>query len=167
MFEAIARLPAEYVLTICGDGEDDYINQLDKLAEDLGIRHRVTFEGFVKNEVKARMFCESDIFCLPSFSENYGIVIGEALSYGLPCVVSTETPWAMLEDHNCGFSVKPGCSVVLAEALVACRQKLGPTTSNNARRLIQREHSSDRLGKQFADQYKTLAQRSGASRFLG
>lgn len=42
------------------------------------------------------------VFLFPTFGENYGHVIQEALSAGCPCVISDQTPWRNLEKYNAG-----------------------------------------------------------------
>ncbi len=58
------------------------------------------------------------LFVLPSFSENFGVVVAEALSYGIPVIATRGTPWADLESFGCGWWVEPGVPF-LTEALRA------------------------------------------------
>jgi len=48
---------------------------------------------------------QADVFALPSLGENYGHVIYEALSAGLPVILSDKTPWRSLADAGVGFDV--------------------------------------------------------------
>ncbi len=50
-------------------------------------------------------YIKSDIFCLPTHHENFGHVILEALSYGLPIIISNNTPWRNLELKKIGFDL--------------------------------------------------------------
>jgi glycosyltransferase involved in cell wall biosynthesis len=43
---------------------------------------------------------------VPSFSENFGMVVAEALATGVPVIASTGAPWSEIERHGCGFSVE-------------------------------------------------------------
>ena len=41
---------------------------------------------------------------MPTFSENFGLVVAEALSYGLPTITTKDTPWSLLENsENAGW----------------------------------------------------------------
>jgi len=74
-------------LVIAGDGEANYVAGLKRLADELGLADRVVWTGFVDGELKASAFAASQVFVLPSFSENFGIAAAEALMAGLPCVL--------------------------------------------------------------------------------
>jgi glycosyltransferase involved in cell wall biosynthesis len=54
----------------------------------LGIGDRVSFLGRLEGAAKARAFAAADLFILPSYQENFGIAVAEAMAAGLPVVVS-------------------------------------------------------------------------------
>ena len=56
---------------------------------------------------KESLYREASLFVLPSSSENFGIVVPEALSYGLPVLTTTRTPWSELPKRGCGWWVDP------------------------------------------------------------
>jgi len=75
-------------LTVAGDGPSDYVRKLKSDAERLGIAGHVDWLGHVNGIEKTRVLEAADVFVLPSFSENFGIAVVEALAAGLPCIVS-------------------------------------------------------------------------------
>ena len=52
---------------------------------------------------KKKIFSEANAFILPSKSENFGISIGEALSFGLPVLTTFQTPWKIINDYKAGI----------------------------------------------------------------
>jgi glycosyltransferase involved in cell wall biosynthesis len=74
-------------LVIAGNGEADYVAGLKMLAAELGLAGRVVWTGYVEGELKAGALAAADAFVLPSFSENFGIAVVEAMLAGLPCVL--------------------------------------------------------------------------------
>jgi glycosyltransferase involved in cell wall biosynthesis len=44
---------------------------------------------------------------LPSYTENFGIVVAEALAHAVPALTTTGTPWTGLAEHGCGWRVTP------------------------------------------------------------
>jgi glycosyltransferase involved in cell wall biosynthesis len=75
-------------LNIAGDGDPSYITALQALARRLGIDGRVNWLGYVEGERKREALEAASTFVLPSYSENFGIAVAEALAAGLPCLVS-------------------------------------------------------------------------------
>jgi glycosyltransferase involved in cell wall biosynthesis len=80
--------PRRVELTIAGDGDSRYREQLVELAAQLAIGDRVKFVGHVDGAAKERAFAEADCFVLPSSHENFGLAVAEALGAGLPAIVS-------------------------------------------------------------------------------
>jgi glycosyltransferase involved in cell wall biosynthesis len=75
-------------LLIAGDGDPTYVGELKELAQRLNIGQRVQWLGFVDGTEKQQAFSRAAAFVLPSYSENFGIAVVEALTQGLPCIVS-------------------------------------------------------------------------------
>jgi glycosyltransferase involved in cell wall biosynthesis len=87
------------------------------------IKHRVlppdvTYVGMVDGDVKQRLLAEASLFVLPSYSENFGVVIAEALNAGTPVITTHGTPWQALEEESCGWWI-PMSTGHLAATLVA------------------------------------------------
>jgi glycosyltransferase involved in cell wall biosynthesis len=78
----------QFHLLIAGTGEPDYIQQLSQLTASLGLTDCVSFTGLVLGAEKDRLFQGSDLFVLPSYSENFGIAVAEALICGLPVIIT-------------------------------------------------------------------------------
>src|SRR4030042_934935 len=91
LVKAMKYLDDDYVLIIGGDGI--LRNSLMKLANDLKLKNRVIFTGFVPESQKTSYYAASDVFCAPSISrgEAFGITILEAMACGKP-VVATNIP---------------------------------------------------------------------------
>ena len=89
----------EWDLVICGPDSGGYLPQLQQLVGMLGPA-RVAFVGPKYGEDKARLLSSSQLFVLPSYTENFGFVVAEALSAGVPAIVSKGAPWQELETRR-------------------------------------------------------------------
>jgi glycosyltransferase involved in cell wall biosynthesis len=87
--EVHAVYPAS-LLVMAGDGRRQFVAGLRKLASELGIDEHVVWTGFLSGEDKTSAFAAASVFALPSYSENFGIALVEALAAGLPCVLSDQ-----------------------------------------------------------------------------
>ncbi len=103
LLQAMPLLGSETVLDIYGTGDPAYVDSLKRLAADLGLQSRVSFHGHVDGERKTAAFASADLFVLPSHSENFGMVVAEALAHGLPAIVSRKAPWQEVETKDCGL----------------------------------------------------------------
>ena len=83
------RIPALH-LAVAGDVDSAYGAELRALGKSLGVDDRVRWMGFLSGDDKARAYDESDFFVLPSYNENFGLVLVEALYHGLPLVLSDQ-----------------------------------------------------------------------------
>ena len=68
----------------------------------------VVFTGNADSEAKDELYREASLFVLPSPMENFSLVVLEALSYGVPVIATTGTPWRELLECRCGWWINPG-----------------------------------------------------------
>jgi glycosyltransferase involved in cell wall biosynthesis len=107
-------------LVIAGLDEEGHGQEIAALVRKLGLQGSVELIGPVGEDSKTPVFNSSDVFVLPSFSENFGVVVAEALAYGLPVIATTGTPWQELPRRGCGWWVDPvpeSLAGALAEAM--------------------------------------------------
>jgi glycosyltransferase involved in cell wall biosynthesis len=107
LLDALAQCKAfqmgTYTLKIAGKGESDYVQQLQKRIQDQGISNKIEFLGHVEGAAKQQLLADATYLVLPSFSENFGAVVVEALAQGTPVIAAKGTPWEMLETQKAGF----------------------------------------------------------------
>lgn len=76
---------------------------------------RTRYIGTIDGPPKFHLFREADLFVLPSYSENFGVVIAESLISGTPVLTTTATPWEDVERQNCGWWISPGSDALEAK----------------------------------------------------
>lgn len=103
LIRAMTLLDPSYELHVYGDGDEAYCGSLRSLVESLSLGSRVVFHGHVDGEQKTAAFRASGLCVVPSHTENFCLVVAEALAHGVPVVASTGTPWAELEGKRCGY----------------------------------------------------------------
>lgn len=89
-FERVLRTQPNLWLVIAGPDYRGYESQVRNLARQIGVAHRVLFTGMLTHEMKLAAFVDAELFVLPSYAENFGTVIMEALICGLPVLVSDQ-----------------------------------------------------------------------------
>ena len=108
LFDAWKRIHSEFAdwrLLVVGNGEAEYIQSLERRVECLDLKDSIRILPPVFGEAKIKVYQESALFCLPSFSENFGMVIAEAMSCGTPVITTTNCPWNILNDTKTGWCI--------------------------------------------------------------
>jgi len=107
---ALAQGPARpnTRLVVVGGGEAGYLGQLRALAREHHARLPIIdWVGEVWGSERWSYFQGADLFCLPSYSENFGLAVLEALQVGTPALTTTTTPWALALGEGRGYIAEP------------------------------------------------------------
>ena len=140
VWTAVAPSHPQARLVVAGGGA--LLGDLRHRADRLGISASVVFTGYVPEADKADYFNLADVFFFPSAMEGFGLAVGEAMSSGLPVVVSNRGSIPeLVVDGEGGFVSDPTDPARFAERLrlllgdAALRRKLGQA---NAARIEER-----------------------------
>jgi glycosyltransferase involved in cell wall biosynthesis len=87
-FRAVAASQRNAHLVVVGPGDDEYVASLRRLVDSEGLADRATFTGPLLGQAKWEAFSAATVFVLPSYQENFAIVVAEAMRMGLPVVLS-------------------------------------------------------------------------------
>lgn len=142
-------------------GTSGYLEEIMTQVQRLGLK-RVEFPGALFGEEKMRAYRDADLFVLPSYSENFGVTVAEALSMGTPAIVSKGAPWSGLDEKSAGWWVDIG-----VDSLIVClKGALSRPPSDLAamgergRRWMQDDFSWDGIGTRMAGTYRWLRDKS-------
>lgn len=147
----LARSFPDWHLVIAGPDLDGHQANLQTQIHQLQLQDHVTFTGMLTGEDKAAAFANSELFVLPSHSENFGIAIAEALSYQVPVITTHGTPWQELSTHSCGWWIE-NSEPILLESL---RQGLN---LSNTKRVVMGEEGRRLVEEKYS--WKTIAQKT-------
>ena len=155
LLQAIANAEAKITLSICGEGEPDYSQQLQHLVQELALEDRVQFHGRVDGSAKEEQFQKADLCIVPSFKENFCIVIAESLARGVPVIASTGAPWPGLESHGCGLWVKNDPET-LSESINRAATMPLSAMGRRGRDWMEREYSWSEVARRMNELYQSL-----------
>ena len=111
----IAAMPSVegYRLVIAGNDEEGYLDTIRSLLLEHGVTEKVTLlPRYVSGADKAALYRGASLFALPSYSENFGNTVTEAMAFGCPAVVTSEVGAAELVQSA-------GCGAVTTESQLA------------------------------------------------
>jgi len=75
-------------LVIAGDGPPQYVASLKRIINERNARDSVMFRGWLDGEAKASALSQASLLALPSYHENFGLCVVEAMACGVPVLVS-------------------------------------------------------------------------------
>ena len=150
----------DFSLTIAGSGTPDYETKLRGEIERLGLAREVTMPGDIRGEEKKRMYERTDVVVTPSFTENFAIVVAEALAHGAAVIAGTGTPWQEVEQKACGLWVDNDPDS-LADAISKINSMLIAEMGERGRRWMAADFSWEKCASQMIALYKKSAGAKG------
>ncbi|MEB3209762.1 MAG: glycosyltransferase [Leptolyngbyaceae bacterium] len=162
LLESLKQLAQQnYVfhLIMAGSGEQSYLDKLKQLTISFDIADRVSFPGFVTGSNKDILLQGSDFFVLPSFSENFGIAVAEALIAKLPVVITPGIQIASdIERANAGIVVSNDLSSLThAIARLLSSPELRQTLGQNGQQFAQARYTWKAIAKELVNVYTMIS----------
>jgi glycosyltransferase involved in cell wall biosynthesis len=150
--------PKGWELLIVGPDEGGHSAELQATVAAAGMQRDILFPGEAWGDARTDLYAGSDLFVLPSFSENFGLVIAEALSCEVPVITTRATPWQELQDLRCGWWIETGVDPLmraLREAFSLPPQALHEM-GRRGRQLIESNYTWEPIGRQMLEVYEWM-----------
>ncbi|GAB4239202.1 MAG: glycosyltransferase [Stanieria sp.] len=148
-----------FVLAGGNPQDSDYEAEIKTKIANSSLQGRTTITGFVQGDLKLGLLIDADLFVLPSYYENFGIAVAEAMAVGTPVVISNGVQiWQDIEAMVAGW-VTP-CEVAqltnnLREAIVSDTER--KQRGENARQLAKQQYSWSAITLQMIQVYQSLS----------
>jgi glycosyltransferase involved in cell wall biosynthesis len=154
LIRALQHVPLAH-LAVAGNDEEGFTPGLKQLARETGVSERISFVGMVSGATKEALLRRSDLLVLPSYSENFGNVVLEALRAGRPAVVTPEVGAADVIHESGAGRVLDGAPETLGRGLaelLADRDALR-RMGRTGREVFERRYTWDAVAAQMEEQY--------------
>ncbi|MEO0016791.1 MAG: hypothetical protein RLZZ522_74 [Verrucomicrobiota bacterium] len=106
--------PAGWRMRVVGPDEGGHRAEVEALVARAGLAAEWSFEGELEGRAKREAFEAASLLVLPTHTENFGMVVAEALAHGLPVITTHGAPWERLPLEGCGW-----WAAISAEGLAA------------------------------------------------
>ena len=157
LIPALLHVP-DIPLVIAGNDEDNYKPKIEALAVSHDVSNRITFTGPVYGDDKAALLQNASILVLPSYSENFGNVVIEAMAFGCPVVVTQEVGLSdTVSKTGAGIVVK-GNPAILGNSIKALlsNSDLMRKMGFNGQRTARERFSWDIVARRIVDVYESI-----------
>lgn len=161
LVEAFSRVVArrdDAHLVLAGSGDSDYVMRITKILRDLGVFDRTTITGQLDDDEKLAVLRDADVFVLPSYGENFGISVVEAMACGLPVVISDKVGiWREIAEAEAGIVTT--CQFEkIADAIERLLDDPGlrMALGQHGKTLVGAQFSIDRMAERMETAYQAL-----------
>jgi len=156
LLEAMYLLKSEKItLAIYGEGTESFVRKLKLQHRDRQLSATVVFRGAAYDEDKNQAFASADVCIVPSHTENFCMVVAEALAFGIPVIASYGTPWADIDKKGCGLWVANSAES-LASSILQIRNLSLPEMGARGRQWMTDEYSWHAIAGRMRSVYSSL-----------
>ncbi|WP_299666354.1 glycosyltransferase [uncultured Polaribacter sp.] len=157
-----------WVIEIVGNGEPKYIQKLQELIRESKLENQIFILSPVFGSDKIKLYREASLFVLPTFSENFGVVIAEALASYTPVITTKGAPWIDLEKYNCGWWIDIGVKPLrnTLEEAMSISEKTILEKGKNGRMLIEQKYSIDAVARKMITLYNWILKKTEKPAFV-
>lgn len=148
-----ALSPAGWRLILAGPDEGQMLPQLKLRPEDA-----IDAIGEVEGPAKWNLLGSASVVVLPSYSENFGVVVAEALMAGTPVIATRGTPWHGLETHRCGWWIpmQPDSLVAALRAAIHLDPAELEAMGQRGKAWVAEEFTWSAIGRAMGQTYQSL-----------
>lgn len=153
-FRRILAAEPRAFLVVAGTDDDGYRTAVEEMVRRAGVGVAVRFTGMLLGEAKAGAFADASVFVLPSYSENFGIAVAEALT-AVPVVITSGVGVSpLVRRHDAGIVIEKTEEELAAAVLAVLRDPvLAARFRKNGVALVASEFSPDEVVGRFLDAY--------------
>jgi glycosyltransferase involved in cell wall biosynthesis len=148
--------PSGWRMVVCGPDECGHTEQVKRAVAEAGLSGEFEFKPLVYGAEKEALYASADLFILPTFSENFGIAVAEALAAEMPVITTTGAPWEELRTRQCGWWIDIGAkplAATLREAISLSDQERYEM-GRRGRRLVEEKYSWPKIGREMLAVYQ-------------
>ena len=162
------NLKRNWKVEIIGNGSDSYLRSLTSLIKDKGLETEICIKGPLFGVSKLESYYRADLFVLPTYSENFGIVVAEALACRVPVITTSGTPWVDLNTYNAGWYIDIGVNplIEILNKVLKLDDFSRIQMGNNGRTLIENKYSIESVAFQMINLYSWILKKGPKPEFV-
>jgi glycosyltransferase involved in cell wall biosynthesis len=147
----------DWRLILTGDGPKDYVKLLRQKVSSRNAQELVSFTGWLEGGEKQSVLSAASLLALPSFQENFGLCVVEALANGVPVLISPAVNLAPeVHSASAGWISEVNRAALEAALREALGDKAERIKRGTAGKVLSRSYSWDQVAEQWKGFYSTI-----------
>lgn len=132
------------------DQDQKYLRKCQNAMADCAPHVEINYRGAIEHEKVNTLLAQYDAFFLPTLGENYGHAIVEAMSVGLPVLISDQTPWRGLQEQGIGYDLPLSNDQGFVKALEALASRTPEQVERQRERVLRFANEIHRGGESIS-----------------
>ena len=160
-FKKIVNKREDAFLIIAGSGDEGYVSKIKNLFRKNGLSKHVLFTGMLLDSDKLSALYGSDLFVLPSYGENFGIAVLEAMACGLPVIITNKVGlFHDVKEYRTGIITNCDQKEIAKATLTLLNdESMRKAMGENGRRLAKDIFTNDEVADRAARVYREILNR--------
>ena len=159
LLEALSKIvnKVNFQFTLVGSGDKEYKNYIFKMIDDKNLGSYCNITGYVSSSIKREIYNKTDLFILPSYGENFGIAVVEAMSFGIPVIVSNKVGiFDSIVNNQAGLVVNNSVDELVEAIKFINNKKKLQFFGTNAKKLVNKKYTLLKMGQLLNKKYHEL-----------
>lgn len=148
----------EYTLIIAGPDNEGYLSKLKELCIENNVEKYVKFTGEVEGNQKWNLYYHAKLFILSSYSENFGMTVGESMLLKCPVIISDQVGLSeAIEQQDAGWVCKTNTDSLLSKMIEAMQsESIRKEKAERAYVYAKEQFDIKSIASKFVSAYSTL-----------
>lgn len=161
LIDAFYKLSVDYnnlYLVVAGPDNSGYGREIHGCIQRYGLDRKVIFTGMLTGYDKLSAFVDAEMFVLPSYSENFGMAVAEAMACGCPVVISDKVGiYREIEENNAGIIVQTSAdSVYNGIKKLLDDNDLRRRIAENGKQMVMKYYDIDKVSGRMIEIYERI-----------
>jgi glycosyltransferase involved in cell wall biosynthesis len=157
---AFAKIHAQFPdthLVVAGPDNIGYLPTVQQYFATAQCLEHVTFTGMLEGELKAAALAAATIYVAPSYSEGFSMSVLEAMSFALPCVITTGCNFPEAAEAHAAHVVDIDANAI-SDALIQCLKEpaVAQSMGRYARRFVLTNYTWTKIATDFINCYQSI-----------
>ena len=157
-FAEVSKKKPDTLLVVAGGDDEGYKKKVGGWVRENNIEDNVIFTGMITGKDKTAAYQDSDVFVLPSYSENFGMAVVEAMYMKLPVVVTNGVGIApYIKEANAGVVINKNKKELTTAILGLLENKKHRINlGENGRKLVEDKFMMSKIADEWVEAYKKI-----------